>query len=830
MGSSLRSFIKDVRAAKTLADERSIITKQSAKIRTKLRDDHLPLERRRKYIQKLLYLYILGEKTHFGQVECINLIASDEFVNKRLGYLSAILLLDESQDLLTLLTNLLNNDLHNSNKFVVSLALSTLGSLSSPELARDLFPDVEIILKQVQDPFLLKKALQCIAKLLLKDISLLEIFAVEDLVALWQNSAICTHGVLLGIVKVLQSILLCFINFQPTEAVEELPKDMIGKLVRFVPSLFKRLQTLNSKNFQPEYDVQGTCDPFLQCEMIYTLRLFFQIDNDEINAYMDKFGDLLTQIATNTDSNKSSGQVILYETTRTIFSLHLDQPLRVLGINILAKFLAGKDNNGKYVALNTLLEVVPQEPLAVQRHRKFISRCLHDPDVSIKKRALELTFAILDASNIKELVNELLQFLDGTTDDDSDLIVYTVDHLVDAFDIHTIAGDDWKLSVFLRILKCVGSYISSEKISDILIEINNTNNMQSKHDAVKQLLTETLENEKTNEITDDNHGWFLVTVWCLGEYADLILGQSANNIVNEESLTRLLIELHFENSLDNPKLINYILTAALKLSIKLTSGKCIDQLRDLIVSHKKDSHLMLQVKSVQYEILFDQPIDVRKSILETMPKFEKVVRTTSDLRNRPLGNTPTKKESAKPDSLIDLLGGDFGSSSNNINSNENDSKANNVGDNINPETTDAMGSDLLADLLGGNNVNTSLSLNKAVSNSVELPSQAQKIHESSSLDIYSVLINSENGSAQIDIYFEAKKNVTDIKCQCAVTKTLKLTMGPLHPSASIKEKEISVQTLKISGSGKLKLRTKLDFKVNGIMTNEQFDHKYDKVI
>ena len=55
MGSSLKSFIKDVRNAKTLSDERAIITKQSAKIRTKLRDDHLSSSKKRENIQKLLY-------------------------------------------------------------------------------------------------------------------------------------------------------------------------------------------------------------------------------------------------------------------------------------------------------------------------------------------------------------------------------------------------------------------------------------------------------------------------------------------------------------------------------------------------------------------------------------------------------------------------------------------------------------------------------------------------------------------------------------------------------------------------------------------------------
>ena len=64
MGSSLRSFIKDVRGAKTLADERAIITKQSAKIRTKLRDDHLPHEKRRvKYPETSVSIHSRGKDT-----------------------------------------------------------------------------------------------------------------------------------------------------------------------------------------------------------------------------------------------------------------------------------------------------------------------------------------------------------------------------------------------------------------------------------------------------------------------------------------------------------------------------------------------------------------------------------------------------------------------------------------------------------------------------------------------------------------------------------------------------------------------------------------------
>mmetsp|Transcript_29441 Transcript_29441/g.95376 ORF Transcript_29441/g.95376 Transcript_29441/m.95376 type:complete len:145 (+) Transcript_29441:874-1308(+) len=121
--------------------------------------------------------------------------------------------------------------------------------------------------------------------------------------------------------------------------------------------------------------------------------------------------DVLAQVATNTETTRNAGNAILYECVKAIMTVESESGLKVLAVNILGRFLLNRDNNIRYVALNSLTNVVSEDIAAVQRHRATILDCLKDPDVSIRQRALELTYQLVNGSNIIELVKELLNYL-----------------------------------------------------------------------------------------------------------------------------------------------------------------------------------------------------------------------------------------------------------------------------------------------------------------------------------------------------------------------------------------------------------------------------------
>ncbi|KAM3419367.1 AP-1 complex subunit gamma [Cercospora zeina] len=669
--SSLKQFIRNVRAAKTIADERAVVQKESAAIRASFREESHDPDRRRNNVAKLLYLFTLGERTHFGQIECLKLLASPRFADKRLGYLGTMLLLDENQEVLTLVTNSLKNDLNHNNQYIVGLALCTLGNIASIEMSRDLFPEVETILSS-SNPYIRRKAALCAMRICRKVPDLQEHFLNKAKVLLNDRN----HGVLLSGLTLVISLCEADEEEGGEQGVVDLFRPLTGSLV-------KVLKALSQSGYAPEHDVTGITDPFLQVKILRLLRVLGRGDQQT----SEQINDILAQVATNTEASKNVGNSILYEAVLTILDIEADSGLRVLGVNILGKFLTNRDNNIRYVALNTLIKVVAIEPNAVQRHRNTVLDCLRDPDISIRRRALDLSFTLINESNVRVLVRELLAFLEVADNEFKPIMTSQIGIAADRF----APNKRWHVETMLRVLKLAGNYIKEQILASFVRLIATTPDLQT---YCAQKLYTALRDDISQE------GLNLAGAWVIGEYGDALLrgGSYEEEELVKEVKENEIVDLFstiLNSSYSGQIVTQYIITAAIKLTTRLQDASQVDRLRRILLSRQADLDVEVQQRAVEYGNLFGYE-QVRRGVLERMPapEIREEQRVLGEATKKRHSKVPAKKKPSQiteQDMLLDLMGGD--------------STLPSAGSTLNG--TQANNADLLADILGGGDSQTS---------------------------------------------------------------------------------------------------------------------------
>ncbi|KAF2773188.1 Adaptor protein complex AP-1 gamma subunit [Teratosphaeria nubilosa] len=690
--SSLKQFIRNVRASKTIADERAVVQKESAAIRASFREESHNSDVRRNNVAKLLYLFTLGERTHFGQIECLKLLASPRFADKRLGYLGTMLLLDENQEVLTLVTNSLKNDLNHSNQYIVGLALCTLGNIASVEMSRDLFPEVETILSST-NPYIRRKAALCAMRICRKVPDLQEHFLDKSKLLLNDRN----HGVLLSGLTLVVSMCEADEEEGGEQGVVEMFRPLTGSLV-------KVLKGLSQSGYAPEHDVTGITDPFLQVKILRLLRVLGRGDPQT----SEQINDILAQVATNTESSKNVGNSILYEAVLTILDIEADSGLRVLGVNILGKFLTNKDNNIRYVALNTLLKVVAIDTNAVQRHRNTILDCLRDPDISIRRRALDLSFTLINETNVRVLIRELLAFLEVADNEFKPIMTSQIGIAADRF----APNKRWHVDTMLRVLKLAGNYVKEQILSSFVRLIATTPDLQT---YCAQKLYAALKEDISQE------GLNLAGAWVIGEYGDALLRgghyeeEELVQPVHENEVVDVLLAI-LNSSYSNQIITEYIITAAIKLTTRLQDPGQIERLRRLLNKHQTDLDVEVQQRSVEYGNLFGYD-QVRRGVLERMPapEIREEQRVLGEKTNKRHSKLPAKKKISQiteQDMLLDLMGGDSTMPTVDTSATMNGQQHN---------------ADLLADIMGGGAVSPPASTASPVANGAPRQSNMNSI-------------------------------------------------------------------------------------------------------
>ena len=532
-------------------------------------------------------------------------------------------------------------------------------------MSRDLFSQIETLLS-TSNPYIRRKAALCAMRICRKVPDLQEHFIEKAKLLLSDRN----HGVLLCGLTFVTSMCEADEAEGGEEGIVDMFRPLTGGLVR-------TLKGLASSGYAPEHDVNGITDPFLQVKILRLLRVLGRGDartSEQIN-------DILAQVATNTESAKNVGNSILYESVLTILDIEADSGLRVLGVNILGKFLTNKDNNIRYVALNTLIKVVAVEPNAVQRHRNTILECLRDPDISIRRRALDLSFTLINEGNVRVLIRELLAFLEVADNEFKPIMTSQIGVAADRF----APSKRWHVDTMLRVLKLAGNYVKEQILSSFVRLIATTPDLQT---YSVQKLYAALKDDITQE------GLTLAGTWVIGEYGDLLLrgGQYEEEELVQEIKESDIVELFTTilNSAYSSQIVTeYIITSAMKLTARLKDPSQVDRIRRLLSSRTSDLSIEIQQRAVEYGNLFAYD-DVRRGVLERMPPPEireeqRVLGEATPKQKKAAAKAKRPAKQTEQDMLLDLMGGS-------------DVPAADLSATMNGTQNNA---DLLADILGG---------------------------------------------------------------------------------------------------------------------------------
>ncbi|KAF0989130.1 hypothetical protein HZS_7783 [Henneguya salminicola] len=130
----LEIFIADIKRCKSKKSEVKRVNRELANIRTKfcsrifliiLARKNLDSYQKKKYIAKLLFIYLLGYPIEFGHLEALNLITCSNFSGKSIGYmfLSVIFSPQLDAEYVPLLISALKKDISSDRKLEAILAL-----------------------------------------------------------------------------------------------------------------------------------------------------------------------------------------------------------------------------------------------------------------------------------------------------------------------------------------------------------------------------------------------------------------------------------------------------------------------------------------------------------------------------------------------------------------------------------------------------------------------------------------------------------------------------------------------------------------------------------
>jgi AP-3 complex subunit delta-1 len=434
---SLQDMVKDLRVhAQNNLGLDKYISAELQKIKSELRKNDTTIKVNA--VAKLTYLKMLGYDTSWAAFHIIEVMSAQRFKFKRVGYLAATQVFPQNKELVLLCTNLLKKDLHSKHPYAIGTAVNCVANIMDRDLARDLLDDL-VSMMTSSKAYIRKKTVLVMFKVFEKYPQGLQLVFGNLKKKLLDDDV---------------SVVSCTVN-----VVCELASMRPRNYVSLVPVFFTILQ--NAQN------------NWMLIKVVKLLTLLMPEEPRLAKKALPSFCNII---------QTTPAKSLMYECINAVTyalahvvnhdSINRESVLPIVKLcsEKLKLFLLDPDQNLKYLGLVGFSAMMRFSKDVVGQHRAVMLRCLQDPDMTIRLRALDLLCGMITQHNIVEVVQKLLKHAELFEDLYRDAVVDKI--LFICFDkkYQYISDFAWYVSILIGLIE-TNAISFGKRIGDQLIDI-----------------------------------------------------------------------------------------------------------------------------------------------------------------------------------------------------------------------------------------------------------------------------------------------------------------------------------------------------------------------
>ncbi|CAF1227393.1 unnamed protein product [Rotaria sp. Silwood1] len=415
---SLHDLVRGIRNHKD--NETKYINEALDEIKQELKQDNIAVKANA--VNKLIYLQMLGYDISWSSFNIIEVMSSNKFTFKRIGYLAASQCFHDGTDVLMLTTNMIRKDLNSPSMYEAGIAMSGLSCFINGDLAHDLANDIMTLMTSTK-PYIRKRAVLLLYKVFLNNPDALK----PAFPRLKEKLEDTDPGVQAAAVNV-----IC-------ELARRNPKNYLA-----LAPIFFRLMTTSTNNWV----------------LIKIIKLF-----GALTPLEPRLGKKLIEPLTNL-IHSTSAMSLLYECINTVIavlvSLSSGLPNHNASIQLCVQklriLIEDSDQNLKYLGLLAMSKILQTHPKSVQAHSDLIMHCLDDKDESIRLRALDLLSGMVARKTLMDIVHKLMVHMDKSEGSHyRDELLSKIIEICSQNDYQHITNFEWYISILVELTRLEGT-------------------------------------------------------------------------------------------------------------------------------------------------------------------------------------------------------------------------------------------------------------------------------------------------------------------------------------------------------------------------------------